>query len=247
MGGEIDIDSDAGQGSTFWFTAAFGVSEGNAQSIRPSTDFFGGPDDALVGVRVLLVEDNEINQQVAVEMLTSAGADVTVAANGSEAVKLVGESSSVFDTVLMDLQMPEMDGLEATRIIRKNHAADDTPIIAMTAHALAEERDSCMAAGMNDYLAKPVTSESLVTMVARWSAHKADSTRVTRNEATAPITPAAVELPDELPGIDVQAALARFKVKPKLLVRLMAKFHGRHVCLMAELREALAGRGFTGR
>ena len=210
----------------------------SAQPAQVGQDAAVALDDALAGIRVLLVEDNEINQQVAVEMLRGAGANVTVAANGREAVQMVGESDSPFDAVLMDLQMPEMDGLEATRIIRKNQSAGDTPIIAMTAQALAEERDNCAAAGMNDYLAKPVTSDSLVAMVAKWSARAADSTR-SGNEDSALGQSAATPLPDELPGINVKAALAKFKVKPELLARLMVKFHDRHTGLLAELRAAL--------
>ena len=212
----------------------------SAQPAQVGQDAAVAWDDALAGIRVLLVEDNEINRQVAVEMLRGAGANVTVAANGREAVQMVGASDSPFDTVLMDLQMPEMDGLEATRIIRKNHSADDTPIIAMTAHALSEERDNCAAAGMNDYLAKPVTSDSLVAMVAKWSARAADSPSGGGKGDSMSIDTAVVVMPDELPGIDVKAALAKFKVKPGLLARLMAKFHDRYTGLLAQLRAALA-------
>lgn len=125
-------------------------------------------DYGLAGLRILLAEDNEINQQIAVELLQSQGVEVTVAQDGREAVEAVlqQETQPGFDLVLMDLQMPDMDGYEATAAIRKK--SGKLPIIAMTAHAMAEEREKCLNAGMNDHVAKPIDPHDLFTTIARW-------------------------------------------------------------------------------
>ena len=124
---------------------------------------------SLPGVRVLLAEDNEINQQIAIELLESAGASIDVANNGREAVdRLAAKGPSAYDVVLMDLQMPEMDGYEAVAAIRAQSQFDALPVIAMTAHAMAEERDKCLAAGMNDHITKPIDPQTLFRTVRRW-------------------------------------------------------------------------------
>ena len=122
------------------------------------------------GIRVLLVEDNEMNQQVATELLESAGAIVTVANHGGEAVKILtsGDQSPEFDVVFMDLQMPEMDGFTATRLLRNDPRLRKFPIIAMTAHALVEERQRCLDAGMNDHVSKPIDPDNLFSTLLRW-------------------------------------------------------------------------------
>ncbi len=114
---------------------------------------------ALSGIRVLLVEDNDINQQVAREILGSVGISVSMATNGQEAVEAV--AAGAYDAVLMDVQMPVMDGYEATRRIRQNPRFQALPIIAMTAHAMAGDREKSLAAGMNDHVTKPIDPEAL--------------------------------------------------------------------------------------
>ena len=123
---------------------------------------------ALTGCRVLMVEDQLINQLVLREILEHAGMHVTVANNGREAVTVMTCESGRFDLVLMDLQMPELDGYEATRIIRREWSADQLPIIAVTAHALQEDRHHCLQAGMNDHLAKPVDQDQLYVCMLKW-------------------------------------------------------------------------------
>ena len=139
------------------------------------------------GLRVLLVEDNEMNQQVAKELLESAGAVVTVAGHGGIAVKLLreGPSPSAFDIVLMDLQMPEMDGYEATRLLRADPRFHELPILAMTAHALVEERERCLAAGMNDHVTKPIDPDALFAALTRWTKHRAQASPLV-GQAAAP-------------------------------------------------------------
>ena len=160
------------------------------------------------GIRVLLVEDNEVNQQVATELLESAGATVTIANHGGEAVKLLIEDDQAnsFDVVLMDLQMPEMDGYIATGLLRNDLRFQNLPIIAMTAHALVEERQRCLDAGMNDHVSKPISPDALFDTLLRWVKPKPKS-------ASEPLTGSpkqAVEvfLP-HIAGIEVEDGLAR--------------------------------------
>ena len=123
----------------------------------------------LSGIRILVVEDNPINQQIAEELLQDAGAEVTVAENGRSALEKLEDFRTVpFHLVLMDMQMPEMDGAEATRRIRGQARFDDLPVIAMTAHAMVEEQQQCLALGMNDYIAKPIDVNVFFETVARW-------------------------------------------------------------------------------
>src|SRR5262249_28490078 len=126
----------------------------------------GEPAARLRGARILLTEDNEINQQIAVELLEGAGASVGIATNRREAVELVSHAPQPpFDVVLMDLQMPEMDGYQATARLRSAPRFAALPIIAMTAHATIEERQRCLAAGMNDHVAKPIDPDNLFETV----------------------------------------------------------------------------------
>ena len=137
------------------------------EDLRGAAD--GEQASRLRGARILLTEDNEINQQIAVELLEGAGATVTVANNGREAVEMLsGPGHPPFDVVLMDLQMPEMDGYQATAKLRSDSRLAALPIIAMTAHATVEERQRCLAAGMNDHVAKPIDPAALFEAVGRF-------------------------------------------------------------------------------
>ena len=175
MGGSIGVRSTLGVGSTFSFTAWFGYRrqwDGDEGDNAPSASLSSGSGDrrvsGLAGLSVLLVEDNTINQQVAQELLQRAGSEVLIAENGGEALRrLAALAPQRPDAVLMDLQMPEMDGYEATRRIRSRAEYADLPIIAMTAHASEEERRRCLGAGMNDHVTKPVDPELLLATLSR--------------------------------------------------------------------------------
>ncbi len=164
MGGEVGVDSTPGAGSTFWFTAKVRRGEsGGTDENQPAP-----PDTArLAGKRVLLVEDTELNQEVASAMLDDAGLVVDHAGNGAIALEKVSQNS--YDIVLMDMQMPVMDGLAATREIRKLPGMTDLPIIAMTANALQGDRERCLAAGMNDHVAKPIDQRVLLGKLLQWT------------------------------------------------------------------------------
>ncbi len=161
MGGEVGVDSTPGAGSVFWFTARFGVAD--AAGARADA-----PQDAVVrpGLRILVAEDNAFNQIVTTAMLENVGAVVRVASDGLEALALL--QGEPFDCVLMDVQMPVMDGLETTRRIRADPALARTRVIAMTANAWDEDRDQCLAAGMDDFVTKPVDPQLLYRTLMRW-------------------------------------------------------------------------------
>jgi signal transduction histidine kinase/DNA-binding response OmpR family regulator/HPt (histidine-containing phosphotransfer) domain-containing protein/HAMP domain-containing protein len=181
---------------------------------------------SINGVRLLLAEDNEINQQVAREILEGAGATVEIADNGMIAVAAIFQRRDEFDAVLMDLQMPEMDGYEATRTIWGVVDAEDLPIIAMTAHASDEEREKCRAAGMNDHVSKPVDPRQLIETIAAWTTptpvDEVGAGAATESAARARET--AADIPDRLPGIEIGEGVERVGGNAKLYRNLLRTF-----------------------
>ncbi|MCL2635397.1 MAG: PAS domain-containing protein [Betaproteobacteria bacterium] len=166
MGGDAGANSVPGQGSVFWFTAR--LDKGGSQEHPSATA--GSVEDRLLagygGRRILLVEDEPINREIALTMLEDVGLGVDVAEDGEIAVQLA--SGRTYDLIIMDVQMPRLDGLEATQRIRRLAGREHTPIVAMTANAFAEDRQRCLAAGMNDFIAKPFQPESFYTTLLRW-------------------------------------------------------------------------------
>ena len=164
MSGEVGVESEPGCGSTFWFTAWFGRVQASAPITAPAK---APKDSRQLHAHILLVDDNAVNCEVAKAMLASeAGLTVDTANDGLKAVEMV--RTTAYDLVLMDLQMPVMDGLEATRRIRSMAGKKDLPILAMTAAVFAEDRGACLQAGMNDFVAKPIKLANLFKVVYKW-------------------------------------------------------------------------------
>lgn len=260
MGGDMSVDSEPGKGSTFTFTVVLevdaeqisdraqvdalrdnSVSAGADRSIATDEARAGtlSAVDLLRGHRVLLVEDNEINTEIAVELLADLGIICETAKDGAEGVRrATGES---FDLVLMDIQMPGMDGFEATRRIRAAEEAVERqrnadggegqaagavriPIIAMTAHAMGDERDKSLAAGMDDHITKPVDPQKLSATLCRWMPSSPPAYIAELPRPAVETAATAVKLPDDIPPFDMQAALVRVNNKPELLRKVILRF-----------------------
>jgi len=209
---------------------AFGKAEARAEHRHHIPELA----EHIRGASILLVEDNEINQQVANELLTQAGLHVSIADDGQQGVEQAAKGDAdgnPFDAILMDIQMPVMDGYTATRILRKDPRFKELPIIAMTANAMASDRDRAAAAGMNDHIAKPIDINEIFKVLAKWvpppeerragaaSTAKTvpDNDRIAAETAPAPI-PA-------LEGIDTKASLKRVGGNTALYLKILNRFH----------------------
>src|SRR5262245_51825687 len=196
---------------------------------------------SLAGLRVLLVEDNDINQQIAVELLEGVGAKVDVANNGQEAIDKLfgGPIPPPYDVVLMDLQMPVMDGHHATAKIRADTRFNDLPIFAMTAHATLEERDHCLANGMSGHISKPIDPALLFDTLDKVACPVAQEVT---SEATAPAA-AGVSMPADLPpidGLDFAGGLRRVGGNKKLYLKLLREFASQQADAVEQIRAVLA-------
>jgi CheY-like chemotaxis protein/HPt (histidine-containing phosphotransfer) domain-containing protein len=209
----------------------------------------------IQGANVLLVEDNEINQQVAKEILEGAGLNVALATNGQEAVNIVKENE--YDAVLMDVQMPVMNGYEATAEIRKDDRFKDLPIIAMTAHAMAGDEQKSIEAGMNDHVTKPINPDQLFATLQKWIKPVAERAAVPKNLPASegppvidtPLEPDHAvpdedELPESLPGFDLAAGQSRLMGNKRLYRKLLLDFGANYGGVAIEIREALATMDF---
>jgi len=237
----------------------FGVDGGKEYRSRAKKD--DTPVYDATGIRVVLAEDNEMNQQVATELLESAGAIVTIAKHGGEAVKILtaGDQVPPYDVVFMDLQMPEMDGFTATRLLRCDPRLQNFPIIAMTAHALVEERQRCLDAGMNDHVSKPIDPDVLFATLMRWAKPRPKQavalqtspieTKTTETQAIETIMPQAktpkagdeVILP-EIAGIDLVDGLKRVAGNRRLYRDLLGQFAAKERDAAAQISAALENR-----
>lgn len=240
MGGSSGLTSTPDKGSTFWFTAQLGeqVSENIVQTPRWQAKEAG---QLLLcrehAGRILLVEDNPINQEVAQELLHEVGLEVDIAVNGQQAVHQFTRKD--YDLILMDMQMPVMDGIAATRAIRQTQRGRSLPILAMTANAFGEDRQRCLDAGMNDHIAKPVDPSNLYTMLIKWLPRTGLNTQANElsSEPTAiPAMSTATPLSQsnlilaiaQIPNVDSNIGLQAVRGKESSYLRLLRSFSSHH-------------------
>ena len=221
-GGDVGVSSTPGVGSEFWVELEFGLASAESLDLQPA---MAVPDNqpGLRSARVLVVDDSDINLEVAKRILELEGAQVSLAANGQEAVELLRAQPQAFDVVLMDVQMPVMDGNEATRCIRGDLGLSNLPILALTAGALTSERQRARAAGMDDFVSKPFDARSLVNSILRHV--RPTSARASALVAPAPETRAKAAVPwPQIEGIDANDVGGRLGGDVNLFRSLLQRF-----------------------
>jgi signal transduction histidine kinase/HPt (histidine-containing phosphotransfer) domain-containing protein/AmiR/NasT family two-component response regulator len=226
MGGRIRVESVIDKGTVFHLEIPFAIAPPDA-SDADSSNKESAEAINLSGMRVLLVEDNSINQQLAVELMYIHGVHTDIANNGMEAIqKLESVAPDYYDLVLMDIQMPVMDGYEATGQLRADARYDNLPIAAMTAHAMQEEREKCRRVGMNDHINKPIEPELLYRLLERYY-HVRNAKCKMQNDIPAPIPQTADSASSELPiieGVDAGNALRRIGGRIEFYRKLLKQF-----------------------
>jgi two-component system, sensor histidine kinase and response regulator len=241
MHGEIGVESRPGAGSTFWFTARFGrAPDDTGRAAGAPVAAVGALPDLDPAARILMVEDNALNQEVASGLLAELGLSATAVGDGRAALEALEHGA--FDLVLMDVQMPVMDGMTATRRIRADARLRDLPVIAMTAGALASDREACLAAGMNAVVTKPIDADDLRRALAAWLPAPGAASVAARGGASVAARgddASPDRLPRGVPGLDVDRGLRFTRNRPDLYLKILRGFLDDQRDLPSHLRTAL--------
>ncbi|MDP3540491.1 MAG: ATP-binding protein [Azonexus sp.] len=224
MGGVTGMESTPGQGSTFWMTARLGLAKAMPAALPEASDAEAKVRQTYAGTRLLLVEDDPVNQEVALDLLANTGIEADLAENGQIAVEMA--SAKAYDLILMDMQMPIMDGLEATRRILALPERSTTIIVAITANAFAEDRAACLKAGMVDHLTKPVEPATLHRILLRWLA-PGQAIQPPTYPPTGTPTMYIQQLASQ-PGFDTEIGLTSLGGKADNYLKLLKKYADHH-------------------
>ncbi|MBK7000050.1 MAG: response regulator [Rhodoferax sp.] len=231
--------------STLFDSVARLLSPDDAQQLRSTEELVDGATygqlATIAGARILLVEDNELNQEVALELLREAGLVADLAENGQIALNRLAVDK--YDLVLMDMQMPVMDGVTATQEIRKQPSLVRLPVVAMTANAMQGDRDRCLAAGMNDHIAKPIEPEDLWKALLKWITprHPVQPGQSVQPGKLAIPGPGETQLPSDIEGLDMASGLRRMLGKKQVYLSMLRRFVAGHKTAVVDIANALMG------